>query len=77
MYIPIFMIFTFAFLLLIWFQNMAFQSKFATNNDPWNYNNSGALGVLNILELIWGLQFLRDSCNFPLIKLIFVFQEMQ
>jgi len=65
------MAFTACFILLIWFQNMAFQSKFAQNSNRWDYSNTGVLGIFNVLELIWGLQFLRDSCNFIFITVNF------
>ncbi len=48
-YIPIFLLLACGFLALIWFQNMAFQSSFATNNDRWNYANAGVLSFLNLI----------------------------
>ena len=44
-------------------QHAAFISAYATQDDPLN---PGFMGVLNIIEFIWGLQFLRDSCKFPI-----------
>lgn len=58
-------------LALIWFQNIAFQSRFSTNNNSWDISNSGVLSVLNIIELIWGLQFLMDACNLIFILVTF------
>jgi hypothetical protein len=29
----------------------------------WNLTSSGVLDILNILEYLWGLQFLRDACK--------------
>ncbi len=76
-YIPIFLLLACGFLALIWFQNMAFQSSFAANNDRWNYANAGVLSFLNLIELIWGLQFLRDACKSLFIKLTSAFLETQ
>jgi hypothetical protein len=61
-YMPIFLVLTFGLFALIWFQNMAFQSRFAQDNNSLNYRNSGVLSYLNLIELLWGLQFLRDAC---------------
>jgi hypothetical protein len=59
---PIFLVLTLGLFALIWFQNMAFQSRFAQDSNSLNYRNSGVLSYLNLIELLWGLQFLRDAC---------------
>ena len=43
------MIFSFGLITLIWFQNRAFQSRFANNNDKWDFGNSGIFSALNII----------------------------
>ena len=62
-YIPVFILLTIGLFALIVWQHCCFASKFATNNNFWDFNNTGFWEVMNILELIWGLQFLRDACN--------------
>lgn len=62
-YIPLFLVLMAAFVALIVFQHLAFSSKNNKNNDYWDFTNPGVLGILNILEFIWGFQFLRDACT--------------
>jgi len=62
-YIFIFLIFLTGFIALITFQHVAFSSKSNSNSNFWDFTNPGLLGVFNILEFIWGFQFLRDACN--------------
>lgn len=68
-YIPLFLILTAGLVVLFVWQYVAF----GTFSDPYLKNpndfyfSSGmsiALEILNLIELIWGLQFLRDACNF-------------
>ena len=66
-YIPVFMLLTLGLFALIVWQHCCFSSRFATNNNFWDFNNTGVWEILNILEFIWGLQFLRDACTFILI----------
>jgi len=49
---------------LIVFQQLAFSSKSNKNSNYWDFSNPGFLGILNIIEFIWGFQFLRDAFNF-------------
>lgn len=49
--------------LIVW-QHCCFTSRFAESRNFWNFNNVGAWEILNILEFIWGAQFLRDSYHF-------------
>ena len=67
LYIPFFLFLTIGFLILIGWQFIAF----GTANYP-TFDRSGVyyrsehcifLQVLNVIQLIWGLQFLRDACN--------------
>lgn len=64
LYIPLFLIFSVGLVALITWQHACFISKFGTSHNFFNLNNSGIWGILNILELIWGFQFLRDAFNF-------------
>jgi len=48
--------------LIVW-QHSCFASVFHGNNNFFDFNNSGVWEILNILELIWGLSFLRDACT--------------
>jgi hypothetical protein len=65
-YILLFIVLTFGLLVLIIFQHLAYLSHSETYVDSkdvylqLNYNI--VLLVLNIVELIWGIQFLKDSC---------------
>ena len=49
---------------LFLFQHICFSNIRRVNNNFFDFANPGVLGILNILELLWGLQFLRDACNF-------------
>lgn len=62
LYILIFLVLTVGLFALFIFQHCAFSSKVHSNGNFFDFSNPGFLGVLNILELIWGLQFLRDAC---------------
>ncbi len=62
-YIFIFLIFLTGFIALITFQHVAFSSKSNRNTNFWDLTNPGLLGIFNILEFIWGFQFLRDACT--------------
>jgi hypothetical protein len=75
-YLFIFFIFLTGFITLIVFQHLAFSSRSANNNNYWDFSNPGVLGVLNILEFIWGLQFLKDACNLEIIQSTSAFQVL-
>jgi hypothetical protein len=63
-YIPLFILLEAGFIALFMFQHLAFSSSQGTyNSDFWNFTNPGVLGIFNILEFIWGFQFLRDACT--------------
>ena len=75
-YIFIYLILLFGLIALITFQHVAFSSKSINNTNFWDFTNPGLLGVFNILEFIWGFQFLRDACKIITIQSISVFQEL-
>jgi H+/Cl- antiporter ClcA len=62
-YIPIFLLLTAGTFTLFLFQHVAFSSKSHSNNNYFDFSNPGFLGWLNIIEFLWALQFLRDSCK--------------
>jgi hypothetical protein len=62
LYIPIYIILCIGLVALFIFQHCAFSSKNSTSTNFFDFSNPGFWGVLNILEFIWGLQFLRDAC---------------
>ena len=66
-YIPLFLILTFGLIVLIVWQYVAFGTEHEPVLEQGNlYKTSShniALQVFNAIELIWGLQFLRDACN--------------
>lgn len=62
-YIPFFILLAIGLFALIVWQHCCFSSVFHGNNNFFNFNNTGIWEILNILELIWGLGFLRDACN--------------
>jgi hypothetical protein len=75
-YLLIFLICLAGFIALITFQHVAFSSRSNKNTNFWDFTNPGVLGILNILEFIWGLQFLRDACKNHLIKSTSAFLEL-
>jgi len=56
------------FLVLIGWQFIAFGTAnyptFERSNIYYHSGHNIVLQVLNVIELIWGMQFLRDACNF-------------
>lgn len=63
-YIPFFILLAIGLVALIVWQHSCFASVFHSNNNFFDFNNTGFWEILNILELIWGLSFLRDAFNF-------------
>lgn len=63
-YLPIYLIFMTGLVALIVWQHCCYSSQFASSRNFFNFNNTGVWQILNILEFIWGAQFLRDSFNF-------------
>lgn len=64
LYIPVFLLFTLGFFALITFQHFAFASKSWSGVTPFDFSGAGFWSILNIIEFIWGFQFLRDAFNF-------------
>jgi hypothetical protein len=64
LYIPLFIILTIGLIALFLFQHAAFSSRHPSSNNFFDFISSGLLCWLNLIELIWGLQFLRDTCSF-------------
>lgn len=63
-YIPVFILFHIGLVALILWQHSCFSSYYMGSGNFWKFTSSGIFDILNILEYIWGLQFLRDSCKF-------------
>jgi hypothetical protein len=67
LYIPLFLILTAGLIVLIVWQYIAFGTTYpSTFNQCDLYRSSShciPLQILNAIELIWGLQFLRDACK--------------
>lgn len=70
-YIPLFLILTAGLIVLIVWQYIAFGTVFPTSYNQGDLYRSSShsipLQILNAIELIWGLQFLRDACKDKLI----------
>jgi hypothetical protein len=66
-YIPVFIILHIGLVALIIWQHACFSSNSQGSNNFWKMNSSGFWDILNILEYLWGLQFLRDACKIYLI----------
>ena len=62
-YIPLFLLAMLGLVALISWQHVCFASKMGDSKNLFNLN-TGVWGILNILEFIWGLRFLRDAFNF-------------
>lgn len=66
-YLPLFLLATLLLLLLFMWQYVAFSTSgtpYRVAGDIyWRASGNTFLQVLNVIELIWGLQFLRDSCK--------------
>lgn len=63
-YIPIFLALTAGLFALFLFQHAGFSSKVHSSNNFFDFSSAGFLGWLNLIEFIWGLQFLRDACKY-------------
>jgi hypothetical protein len=74
-YIPLFILLHAGLAALILWQHSCFSSYFMASSNFWKLSSSGILDILNILEYIWGLQFLRDSCKKFVIQTTSVFPE--
>lgn len=74
--ILIWIIFTGGLIAIILFQQLSFSYYNRKNNNLYDLSNPGIWGILNIIEYIWGLRFLKDSCSFVTIQLSLCFQAM-
>lgn len=76
-FIFLFLFFTSGLIALCLFQHLAFltnHTPVAKENDIYlDSTMNVALFILNLLEFIWGLQFLKDSCKSIIIQLILLF----
>jgi hypothetical protein len=51
-------------IVLFLFQHLGLSNVTHSNNNFFDFANPSFLGVLNIIEFLWGLQFLRDAFIF-------------
>ena len=63
---------TIGLIALIFFQQIAFSLRGTKNNNLFDLSNPGVFGIFNIIELIWGIRFLKDSCIYVFYSVIFV-----
>ena len=64
LFIPLFLLFSAGLVALIFFQQVAFSLRWSRNNNLFDLSNPGVFGILNIIELLWGVRFLKDACIF-------------
>lgn len=77
--IPIFFLLHLGLIVLVFWQYICFSSDFTLKNIViWKFTLGKIFNVLTLIEYLWGLQFLRDSCTYfsKFIKSTFVFQGM-
>lgn len=80
LYIPIFILLTIGLIVLCLFQYLVYSSS----SDPKPQDDdiylhiwaNPVLTILNIIEFIWGMQFLKDSCNYLFISVNFIISVM-
>lgn len=69
-YIPVFLLLTLGLIVLIVWQYISFgatNKTYLQENEIYRSSSHNIiLQILNAIELIWGLQFLRDACTFVL-----------
>ena len=65
---------TIGLIALIFFQQIAFSLRGTKNNNLFDLSNPGVFGIFNIIELIWGIRFLKDSCIYVFIQLFLSYQ---
>jgi hypothetical protein len=67
LYIPLFIILTIGLLVLIIWQYIAFGTQYSPifdkNKVYYSSNHNIPLQICNFIELVWGIQFLRDACK--------------
>lgn len=72
LYLPFFIIFHIGLVLLVVFQHFSFSShQFTAIPNLGNFNFRLVLEILNLIEYLWGLQFLKDAC-----KLLIQFRQL-
>lgn len=68
LYIPIFILVTFVFGILLVFEYLAFSSKdephLTSQSVFYQTSKNVFLTFLLVIQAIWGLSFFRDACNF-------------
>ena len=73
-YILLFLALTFGLIVLIIWQYVAFGTQYEPELREGDLLRSSshniALQIFNVIELIWGLQFLRDACKCFIIQSI-------
>jgi hypothetical protein len=81
LFIPVFIVMLLGLLALCLFQYLAYSSQanpLPVQGDIYlQLTQNIPLTILTIIELIWGSQFLKDSCNFVLTQLISLFRAMR
>ena len=79
-FIPVFLACSVGLIVLCLFQYLAFSSRHnpvVVENEIYLHSKRDvALTVLTLIEFIWGLQFLKDTCKIRVIQLISLFLEM-
>ena len=79
-YIPLFVVLSVVFVGVITFQYLSFgSSKFIhinPNDIYWNGSSATLWNLFNLVEFLWGIFILRDSCNQPLIQSTLLSQAM-
>jgi Ca2+/Na+ antiporter len=67
LYIPLFLLLTLGLIVLILWQYIAFGTAHPSTFNAGDLYRSSShcipLQILNAIELVWGLQFLRDACK--------------
>lgn len=77
-YLPLFLLFAAGLTALTFWQNLAFSSASGgAGSSIWNLFNGGFWSVLNFIQFIWGISFLRDACNIKLIQITLFFQDQR
>ena len=80
-FIPIFIILLAGLIILCLFEYLAFSSKaepYSKEGDIYlQLTRNPILTILVIIQFIWGIQFLKDSCKFIFIQSILSSLEMQ
>lgn len=83
LYIPLFLVLSAAFLILLVWEFKSFWGGGNLNFDReksvfWEYEGAGStiLTVLLVIQAIWGFSFLKEACKFYIIQSIIAFRGM-